>query len=106
MILKVLKAMFTNNEAGLPGEWPIEANIAMEGEEITPPWIKMSLDEFNALRETLKASYQEWEDRQKVLEAERLAAAEAERKMPHEKLKKKLEKLGFEEDEIDRLIKK
>jgi beta-phosphoglucomutase-like phosphatase (HAD superfamily) len=111
MILKVLKAMFTSNEAKLPDHWPVEANIPVTGEEISPPWLQMTLDELNALREAHKEEYHAWAERQKVAEEERKKAEEKEKKAeekekkaPLYRLKKKLEGMGFEDYAIEILM--
>jgi hypothetical protein len=104
MILKVLKAMFTSNEAKLPDHWPVEANIPVTGEEISPPWLQMTLDELNALREAHKEEYHAWAERQKAAEEERRKAEEKEKKAPLYRLKKKLEGMGFEDYAIEILM--
>lgn len=104
MILKVLKAMFTSNEAKLPDHWPVEANIPCAGEEINPPWLQMTLEELNALREAHKEEYHTWAERQKATEEERGTAEEKEKKAPLHRLRKKLEKMGFEKSEIEILM--
>lgn len=103
MILKVLKAMFTSNAAGLPKEWPVETALIKDDDKVNPPWLKMTKDELEALKEAHRAEYREWAKFQKELAEER--EAEEEKKRPENTCKKKLQELGFDNDEIHCILK-
>lgn len=102
MILKVLKAMFTSNEAKLPDHWPVEANIAKEGEEIIPPWLQMTLEELEQLKEAHRAEYDSWLARLKVKEKDE--KEKEDEKKPIRTCKEKLLELGFTEEECQCLL--
>ena len=103
MILKVLKAMFTSNEIGLPQEWPVETALIKDDDKVDLPWLKMTKDELETLKEAHRAEYRDWAKRQKALAEER--EAEEEKTRPEVTCKKKLKDLGFDNDEIYCILK-
>tara|TARA_R110000868_G_scaffold182762_1_gene423811 strand:+ start:2121 stop:2450 length:330 start_codon:yes stop_codon:yes gene_type:complete len=103
MILKVLQAMFTENEQNLPKEWPVEASPLKEGEELKENWLKMTLDELDQLRAAHLDEYKDWARRRAVIQAE--LNAEAKTKRPENRAQNKLKEMGFEDDEIHCILK-
>jgi hypothetical protein len=103
MFLKVLKAMFTDNEQKLPDHWPIEASPIQEDEKVSPPWLTLTVEELDKLRDAHKEEYREWANEYRKKREEREAEFEAIR--PENTCKNKLKELGFDDDEIHCILK-
>ena len=68
----------TANEEGLPGEWPAQVREIHDPEEpISPPWIQMTVQEYDAYRALHRKKYDAWEDARKAVDEAQEAAKEA-----------------------------
>lgn len=99
-----LKAGATDNERGLPTEWPVKMKKSEDGEEMALPWILATEEEYEAHKKQYEQEYKAWKAQRDALEK---AAVEKQKKEKSDKLlsaKQKLGELGFDEEEIRYII--